>query len=482
MHHVGGTLLWVSVILAHGIAAGAEMNERQRDEAAAIDAYVYLYPLVTMDITRLQMTNVASSKEGSLAAPMNELYHFRAFPDADFRTVVRPNFDTLYTSLWADLTEGPVIVSVPDSHDRYYMLPMLDMWTDVFAVPGWRTTGTDAGDFAFVPPGWDGELPEGVTRIDSPTPYVWMIGRTESSVDAYPQVHKFQDGMKLKMLDQKGKEIPAKGGKVDPNVDMKTPPLDQVNTMPAKDFFKYAAELMKLHRPHITDADIVARMKYVGLEPGKDFDYESLSPSAKAAIDRAAEKGLKMIKAHLSEIGTMENGWSVMRENAGVYGADYLQRATIALAGLGCNKPIDAVYPLAVSDSRGKTPTGDQHYVMHFDPDKLPPAEAFWSITMYDNEGFQVANPINRFAIGDRDALKFNDDGSLDIYIQSESPGKDKESNWLPSPSQGTLGLTMRLYAPDRSVLDGSWKPPVLTHVDGKASPAKLGDGLPAHQ
>jgi hypothetical protein len=190
-----------------------------------------------------------------------------------------------------------------------------------------------------------------------------------------------------------------------------------------------------------------------------------LSPAAKTAVDKAAVEGLKMIKAHLPEIGTMENGWSVMRENAGVYGADYLQRATIAMAGLGCNKPIDAVYPLAITDSRGKTPTGDQHYVMHFGQDQLPPAEAFWSLTMYDVEGFQVANLINRFAIGDRDKLKFNDDGSLDIYIQAES-----------------LGLTMRLYAPDRSVLDGSWKPPVLSRVDGKATPAKLGDGLPAHQ
>ena len=288
--------------------------------------------------------------------------------------------------------------------------------------------------------------------------------------------------MKVSTLADWGKPSTPKQTKVDPDVDMKTSPLDQVNNMPAREFFEYGARLMKLQPPHITDADIVARMKNVGLEPGKDFAYDRLSPAAKTAVDKAAVEGLKMIKAHLPEIGTMENGWSVMRENAGVYGADYLQRATIAMAGLGCNKPIDAVYPLAITDSRGKTPTGDQHYVMHFDQDQLPPAEAFWSLTMYDAEGFQVANRINRFAIGDRDKLKFNDDGSLDIYIQAESPGGDKEANWLPAPAEGILGLTMRLYAPDRSVLDGSWKPPVLSRVDGKATPAKLGDGLPAHQ
>jgi hypothetical protein len=456
-------------------AFGSEQNEQQRDEAAAIDAYIYLYPLVTMDVTRLQMTNVAASSAENMAAPMNRLYHFRAFPDADFRTVVRPNFDTLYTSLWADMTDGPVIVSVPDSGGRYYMLPMLDMWTDVFAVPGWRTTGTGQGNFAFVPPGWEGKLPEGVVRIDSPTPYAWMIGRTESSVDTYDEVHQFQDGIRVTPLADWGKQPSQKIYKINPNIDMKTPPLDQVNKLPAREYFEYAAQLMKLHPPHITDPDIVARMKRVGLEPGKDFQYESLSPSAKAAIDQAAEEGLKMIKAHLPEIGTMENGWSVMRENAGVYGADYLQRATIALAGLGCNKPIDAVYPLAIVDSRGKEPTGDQQYVMHFDKDQLPPAEAFWSLTMYDADGFQVANPINRFAIGDRDKLEFNDDGSLDLFIQAESPGKERESNWLPAPNQGILGLTMRLYAPERSVLDGSWQPPILTHVDEAARPAKAG-------
>jgi hypothetical protein len=152
------------------------------------------------------------------------------------------------------------------------------------------------------------------------------------------------------------------------------------------------------------------------------------------------------------------------------------------MAGLGCNKPVDAVYPLIVSDSAGETPTGDQDYVIHFDKADLPPVQAFWSLTMYDEDGFQVANPINRYAIGDRDALKYNADGSLDIYVQAKSPGKGKESNWLPSPKQGALGLTMRLYAPKRSVLDGTWKPPVLKRVGGKPGPAPLGDGLPAHK
>jgi hypothetical protein len=464
-------------------AAGAIQSREQEAFDTAVDAYIYLYPLVTMEVTRLQLTNVPEDKAKGPQGPMNEFHHFRAFPDLNFKAVVRPNFDTLYSILWADMTREPIIVSVPDSGGRYYLLPMLDMWTDVFASPGWRTTGTKPGHYAYVPPGWQGKLPDGVMRIDVPTPYGWMIGRTQTNGPKdYGSVHKFQDGLKVTPLSQWGKKRVPGQVKIDPAVDMKTPPLTQVNSMSGKQFFEYAARLMTLHPPHVTDTDIVARMKRIGIVAGQALDFEQLDPVVQQALQKAPAAGLKAIKAHLPMIGVMENGWTVMRENTGVYGVDYLQRATITLAGLGCNKPVDAVYPLIVSDSAGKTPEGNQDYVLHFDKDELPPAQAFWSLTMYDKEGFQVANPINRYAIGDRDALHYNADGSLDIYIQAQSPGKARESNWLPSPKEGTLGLTMRLYAPKRSVLDGSWKPPVLQHVGGTAAPARLGDGLPSHK
>ena len=476
------SILAVLTLIATSANVTAQPAREQDAYATAIDAYIYLYPLVTMDVTRLQLTNVPEDKAKGPQGPMNEFHHFRAFPDVKFRTVVRPNFDTLYSILWADMTREPIIVSVPDSGGRYYLLPMLDMWTDVFASPGWRTTGTKLGHYAYVPPGWQGKLPNGVMRIDVPTPYGWMIGRTKASVKTYDDVHKFQDGLKVTPLSQWGKKRVPTPFKIDPAVDMKTPPLAQVNKMSGKQFFEYASRLMTLHPPHITDADIITRMNRIGIVAGQELDFEKLDPVVQKALQKAPVAGLKAIKAHLPMIGVMENGWSVMRENAGVYGVDYLQRATITLAGLGCNKPVDAVYPLIVSDSAGKTPTGDQQYVIHFDKEDLPPAQAFWSLTMYDKDGFQVANPINRYAIGDRDALQYNADGSLDIYIQAQSPGKAKESNWLPSSKEGALGLTMRLYAPERSVLDGTWKPPVLQHVGGAAAPARLGDGLPSHQ
>src|SRR5271163_4811911 len=199
-----------------------------------IETYTYLYPLVLMDATRRQAVNVEAGKVLG-RGPMNAFTHVPMFPPADFRDVVRPNFDTLYSIAWLDLTKEPVVVSVPDTQGRYYLLPMLDMWTDVFASPGKRTTGTGANRFAVVPPRWQGKLPEGVIRIDSPTPYVWIIGRTQTNGPAdYPTVHKIQDAFRVTPLARwHGGEAPPVTAVTDPGVDMETPPLDQVNRMSA---------------------------------------------------------------------------------------------------------------------------------------------------------------------------------------------------------------------------------------------------------
>jgi hypothetical protein len=440
------------------------------DEQAAYDigveAYTYLYPLISMDVTRLAATNIEPGKLPG-RGPANTFWHFRAFPTADFRAVVRPNFDTLYSSAWLDLTQGPVIVSAPDTQGRYYLLPMIDMWTDVFAVPGKRTSGTQAGNFGIVPRGWTGALPAGVARIEAPTPYVWIIGRTQTNgIQDYDAVHKVQAGYKITPLAQLGKTPEAAAVKIDPNIDMTTPPLDQVNHMPAAKYFAYGAALMKLHPPHITDWSTIARLKRIGIELGKDFDLEQADPVVKRALERAATDGLKAMYAKIPTVARVVNGWSMNTDTMGVYGDYYLKRAIIALIGLGANQPEDAVYPINLGDSGGKPLDGAKKYVLHFGKEELPPAEAFWSVTMYDEQGFQVANAINRFAIGDRDALKYNADGSLDIYIQNANPGPDKEANWLPSPPSGTLGVTMRLYAPKVAVLNGSWAPPAIKHVE----------------
>lgn len=429
-----------------------------------IEAYHYFYSLISMDVTRRVTTNYAPGTKPGMG-PMNAFHHLRAFPPAEFREVVRPNFDTLYSSGWLDLTQEPVIVSAPDTHDRYYLLPMLDLWSDVFAAPGKRTSGTQAADFAVIPQGWKGTLPAGMQSIEAPTAYVWVIGRTQTNGPKdYEAVNQVQDGYRITPLSKWGQtwEPPTA---IDPTVDMTTPPLTQVNTMPAAQYFSYGAELMKLNPPHITDWSTIARLNRLGIVPGQSFDFDTASPEIKAGLEQAVIDGLKLMQAKIPTLARVVNGWQMNTDTMGVYGNYYLKRAIVAMVGLGANQPQDAIYPLCLTDADGKPLDGSNKYVLHFTKAELPPVEAFWSITMYDAEGFQVINKLNRFAIGDRDDLKYNADGSLDIYIQPDSPGSDQESNWLPSPAQGILGVTMRLYAPKAEALDGRWVPPAVKRV-----------------
>jgi hypothetical protein len=292
---------------------------------------------------------------------------------------------------------------------------------------------------------------------------VWIIARTQTNGPKdYDAVHKVQDGYVVTPLSVWGTNKPNSTSEpgLDATVDMKTPPLEQVNKMSGAAYFKYAAELMKVSPPHITDWSIVERMKRIGLEPGKSFDTATLSPMVLAALDRAAGDGLKTMYAKAPTLARVVNGWQMNTDTMGVYGDYYIKRAIVAMIGLGANQPEDAIYPILSTDADGKPLVGENKYLLHFSKDDLPPVGAFWSVTMYDAEGFQVANPINRFAIGDRDDLKYNADGSLDLYFQHDSPGKDKEANWLPSPANGKLGVTMRLYAPKPAALDGRWNPP----------------------
>ncbi len=448
-------------LLSPGPAVAASISE---DEAHAIgvDAYLYFYSLVTMDLTRRQLTNQEPGP-GSLGGPMNRFANVPTFPTADMRAVVRPNFDTLYSSGWLDLTKEPMVVSVPDTGGRYYLLPMLDMWTDVFASPGWRTTGTAAQNFLVTPPGWNGTVPADFTQIKAPTPYVWIIGRTKTDGPAdYDAVHTIQAGYKITPLSQWGKEPVPPEVKIDPSVDMKTPPKVQVDTMPAGQFFAYAAELLKLHPPHITDEPIIAQLKRIGFEPGKSFDLDKADPAVKSALVTAPEDAQKLMAWKVPTIARVANYWSMNTDTMGVYGNYYLKRAIVTQMGLGANLPEDAIYPLNLGDSEGKPLDGANNYVIHFDKNQIPPAEAFWSVTLYDPEGFQIANPLNRFAVSSWMPFKYNSDGSLDLYFQNGSPGAGKEANWLPAP-KGPFNLTMRLYAPKSDALTGKWNPPPVT-------------------
>jgi hypothetical protein len=345
----------------------------------------------------------------------------------------------------------------------------------VFASPGWRTTGTKAGTFLVTQAGWrpdlrdrfidEFRLPKDTQRIDAPTPYVWLIGRTKTDGPAdYDAVHKIQAGYKITPLSDFGKTPKPVEVRIDPGVDMKTPPKAQVDNMTAGVFFAYAAELLKLHPPHVTDEPIVAQMKKIGIEAGKGFDIGKLEPAVQRALETAPQEGQKLMAWKVPTLARIANGWSMNTDTMGVYGNYYLKRAIVAQMGLGANLPEDAVYPLNLADASGRALDGANKYTITFEKAAAPPVDAFWSITLYDQDGFQVGNALNRFAVSSWMPFKYNPDGSLDLYFQNENPGKDKEANWLPAP-KAPFNLTMRLYAPKSEALTGKWNPPPVVRT-----------------
>ncbi|MHB2209814.1 DUF1254 domain-containing protein [Methylobacterium sp. CM6257] len=424
----------------------------------ATDAYIYGYPLVTMEMTRRTLTNVAAP-EGK-GAPMGQFANMREYPDAKFRAVTAPNADTLYSSAFVDVGTEPHLLSIPEEDGRYYLMPMLSAWTNVFAVPGKRTTGTGPQTYFIAGPGWSGSVPSGATLIQAPTNLIWILGRTycTGTPEDYRAVHALQDQYRLIPASAAGKPYTPPPGRVDPSIDTTMTVREQVNRMDATTYFNLLATLMRDNPPALADGVLVAKMASLGIVPGQPFDPGSLPPAARQAVEQAPRQALARIMEHMKNTGQHVNGWT-FTTNGGDYGKDYLQRAFITAVGLGCNLPQDAVYPLTKVDAAGRQLTGTSKYVMRFPAGELPPVDGFWSLTMYDADYFFVENPLNRYSASPRNDLKTNPDGSVDLLIQHESPGAQREANWLPAPA-GPFILMLRTYWPKAALLNGSWAPP----------------------
>lgn len=416
----------------------------------AEQAYIYGYPLVLMAATRDVMTAT-----GNEATPVNHFNHKRTFPDPSFTDVVSPNADTLYSLAWLDLHRQPMVLSVPATDGRYYLMQLLSGWTDVFASIGKRTTGTGPGRFVIVGPSWQGKLPSGLQEIRSPTEMVWLIGRTQTNGPAdYAAVRALQDQYRLMPLDERAIDapLPQRGSNI-------TPPAEQVAKMEPATFFGGLAALLPTNPPTSADASAMGELARLGVRPGLPFRAKSAQQSAlaegvsrgRAVIERAAKNGQS---AH-------KNGW-VSHLGLGSYGTNYLTRAAVAMFGLGANLAADAVYAQARTDSQEQALQGSKRYCVHFEPGQTPPVDAFWSVTLYNERQFFERNPIDRYAIGDRDDLQFNPDGSLDLYVQHDMPADAKRKNWLPAPDGGSFNLVMRMYEPRREILDGRWQPPQI--------------------
>ncbi|MBM4114198.1 MAG: DUF1254 domain-containing protein [Phycisphaerae bacterium] len=464
------TAIVASLALGLGSTASAQTRSAGplTPEAAkeiALEAYIYGYSLVTTDVTRVQMSNIPAVAE--LGAPLNTFMNVKRYPPADYRGVSAPNADTLYSLAWLDLAE-PQVFSHPDMGDRYFLFPMVDLWMTIFDSPGKRTTGGKAAKYLLTGPGWKGAVPDGVKQIQCATRYMVILGRTyaDGTEKDYAAANALQAQYTITPLSSFGKPFTYKAPPVDPNpgFSMTEKPQAAILALGTDGYFNLMTKLMGSSAPPPkADAPILARMAQIGIVPGQPFNSSKLDPAVQAALKDVPKLALDKMGANDKSMGVVVNGW-IVSKGLGVYGTDYLKRAVVAAFGWPANLQKDAVYPYTTVDSKGEPLTGANKYTLTFAKGQTPPVDGFWSITMYmiDQGWWFVPNPLNKFTVSMRDNPKFNDDGSLTLYFQNESPGKDKEANWLPAP-KGAFIPMLRMYWPKQSspsILDGTWSPP----------------------
>jgi hypothetical protein len=461
-------MLLAGWLTAGGTAASAQSLTPSEAKAIGEDAYIYGYSLITTEVTRVQMSNV--DKVEGLHAPTGQFINIKRYPPADYRGVSAPNADTLYSIAWVDLAE-PQVFTHPDMGKRFYLFEMTDLWMTDFETPGTRTAGEKAATYLITGPGWNGTVPDGMKQIKSATRYIVILGRTyaDGSEQDYKTVNALQAQYKIVPLSAYGKPYTYKAPSVNPNpgFSMTEAPQPVILGMDTSTYFNMMAKLMGGAAPPAPeDAPMLARLAKIGLVPGQAFDMAKLDPAVQAALKDLPKTALQRIEANKDSLGQMVNGW-VVEKDLGIYGTDYMKRAVVAAFGWPANRQKDAVYPYTGVDSAGQKLSGAHKYTLTFAKGQTPPVDGFWSITMYeiDKGWWFVPNALNKFTVSPRNNLKANADGSTTLYFQHESPGKDKEANWLPAPNGDFLPL-LRMYWPKEqspSILDGTWKPPPVT-------------------
>ena len=420
------------------------------DPTLAAEAYIYLLPLVVMDLTR------RAGLGGDLGGAHNQWHHVREVPSATFRTVVRANCDTLYSSAWLNVTNEPVLVHLPATDGRYVSIMFYDQWTDVFAAVGSRATGTEAVTVALCDRSFAGDLPDNVRRIDCPTSHVWALTRIEIRGSDLSDEHALQDQLTLTRID--GSPLPPLAFTDRPA----RSPLKTVMAMTGQEFFDLAHQVLQREAPHDSDHVVLQRIATVGIQPGHLATYDGLSAAQQAAWDGASARAQSELLELSSALLPREDGWMTLRDGTGTWGNAYERRALIALFGLGANPPEDSLYPTCSVDVTGAPLDGSRRYRITFDAGQWPPVDAFWSATVYDARGFFIANDIDRYCLSSRDALTTRADGSLSLNFGPTDRG---DANWLPT-GEGSFAVTMRLYLPQRAARSGAWRMPAIIPVD----------------
>jgi len=424
--------------------------------AVAADGFVFGYPLVLADLTRRWMTAVRVPDAQRMRAPPNRFVHARVLPEATSGEPV----GGLRSCAWLDLAT-PLVLSVPETHGRFYCLSLVDLWTDVFASVGARTTGTGPGTYVIAGPAWNAtSLPPGAVAIRAPTRMARIAGSTLVDRGGYAEAHAVQDGYELRPLVN---AAAAAAGEVAEGPAVHTPPTVQVEQMDAPAFFSALAGQMRDNPPRLEDRAIVARMQRLGLLSEHDPAARGLGRAGTKAVADGAARGLeRVVAAAESPPGDAVGSWHV-RFRLGEHGTDYLRRAAAACAGLESGPAADELPMLAQADASGRRLTGRSRYEITFPADDLPPVHGYWTLMTYDARQPLVDNPVERYSVGDWNGLVLERDGSLTIRIQHADPG-DRVPNWLPSPP-GAFNLALHLWWPQQQVLDRRWTPPAATPV-----------------
>lgn len=433
-------------------SADSETDENIWETVEA--AYVYTFPLVLMDATETSATNTEES--ATEKAPVNQFIHSVALADAQFKTVVTPNVDTIYSQVWYDLSEEPMVYELPET-DRFCKVQVLDGWTNTAAVLD------KAGAYAITLSTWEGELPEGVTRIDVPTSMAWSITRIVlTGEEDLPNVYAIQEKMKLMPLSDyiSGDTYePPRGSYSEENDYI---PVDKVLSMDPITFFNKANELMVKNSPAAADKEMLEKIAAVNIGPGMEFDTSVLTGDvAENWKTMLTEIQLKLIKEG-QKFSKKLGQWDYFGEPIGDFNTEYAYRALVALAGLGANTVEVALYPKIEQDADGNTLTGEKSYILHFESYPQVLEGGFWSVTAYGDDDFLIDNPIDRYCINDRSDLKVNDDGSVDVILSKDAP--EDTTNWLPVDNGG-FHLYMRIYTPDMDALE-TWTAPTITEID----------------
>lgn len=418
------------------------------------EAYIFAFPLVLMDATMSNATNTEEVITGK--APVNQFMHGKALANAQFRNVVTPNVDTVYSQVWYDLSEEPMIYVLPET-DRFCKVQLLDAWTNTPAVLD------KPGAYAITLSDWEGELPEGVTRIDIPTSMAWSITRTVlSGPEDLPNVYEIQEGMQLLPLSAyvNGGEYQAPKGSY--SEDRNYVPINKVLSMDPVTFFNTANELMLSNPPAEADAEMMEKIAAVNVGPGLAFDAAVLGGEAKEKWTGMLQNLRSELLPRIQKFSKKLGQWSYFDAPIAEYGTEYAYRALVAIAGLGANPVYVALYPKTETDADGNMLTGEKKYIIHFEEMPKVLDGGFWSITAYGDDDFLIDNPIDRYCVNDRSGLKANEDGSVDVILSKDAP--EDTVNWLPV-CEGGFHLFMRIYTPDMEALD-TWTAPVVTVIE----------------